>query len=488
MKNHKKINFFTLVSLVVCGSLILNAGAAIGADTQKFNQEELVSLTRPSVVRIAQKVQGEINLPPFSLDLDKLTINPGGGAAKKIKVDDYLTGSGFIVSEDGYILTNSHVISKEEIKQQYIADAATAAIMDASLWYLGSNNDLNDSAKMDDYAKKITDYLSKNGTFDLQNKVVVLDPSSKSEKIEDLIAGGFPVSVISVNDNFMQDGWDMALIKIDQHNLPALPLGDAASIKRGETIGVFGFPTAAELNGKNLLESTFSQGVVSAIKDSENKDFSIIQTDAKISDGSSGSPLLDENGEVIGMITYQTNKANGSSGDNFAFAIPIDVVQAGVKKFDVNNTNIQLAPSQYYTQFSNGLELLHQARCKKALAAFGNVKNVNDKFSTSANIQPYEKKCQDLISAGKSINNIWDEARNSLYNLSGWIWVIVVAILAISLAVAGKIFSMKKRLKKEEKEIVVLEKELKENKEQDKEETSELKKIKKELNEMKSKK
>jgi S1-C subfamily serine protease len=483
MKKNSKAWLFSMTLLIVVGSMSINCNVAKGADGQKFTKEELVSLSRPAVVRIVQRVKGEITIKPFYLDLDKMTIAPGGGETRKIPVDDYLTGSGFIVSEDGYIMTNSHVISREEIKKQYVMDAASSAIMDASLWYLGENKDLDDPVKLEEYAKRISDYILKESIFNLQQDTVVLDPSSKSENIDELVAGGFKIKGISVNDNYDADGWDVALIKIDQDNLPALPLNQKASIKRGETIGVFGFPTTAEFNDKSPLESTFSQGVISAIKDSENKDFNIIQTDAKISEGSSGGPLLNENGEVIGMITYQTSKADESGGDNFAFAIPVDVLQEGIKKFNIEKTEVKFNVGNYYGQFSSGLRLLNEARCVKALAAFENAKNVNEKFSAMANVETYEQRCQELISAGKSINTQWDEARNSFYSLSRWIWVIVAFGLLLFAALVVKLFFMKKKLKMEEEEIMELKEEIAENSQRDKEELNEIKKIEKELKE-----
>jgi len=280
----------------------------------------------------------------------------------------------------------------------------------------------------------------------------------------------------------------MALIKIEQKNLPALSLGDSASIKRGEKIGAFGFPTTAELNSKNLLESTFSQGVVSAIKDSENKDFNIIQTDAKISSGSSGSPLLNENGEVIGMITYQTNQADATSGDNFAFAIPIDTVLQGVEKFQFSKIKLKFSSGNYSTSFSNGLTLLHQARCQKALTEFAKAKDVNENFSVSTNIETYEKRCQTLITSGKSINNTWDEFRNYIYNLGKWTLGGILLLVLAFVGIAFKFFSMKRTIKKEEKEIQILEKEIKENEKGDEEEMKEIKKIEKEIEQLKGKK
>ncbi|KKP97512.1 MAG: Periplasmic serine proteinase [Candidatus Moranbacteria bacterium GW2011_GWD2_36_12] len=488
MKNRCKIFLSAFMLMFAIASFVFCVEKVKAADEQKFTQEELVSLSKPSVVRIVKHIQGEAIFKPFSLDLDKLTIIEGGGEKKKIPIDEYMNGSGFVVSNDGYILTNSHVISNQQIKLEIVASVAQAAIMDATLFSLDVNQETTEPEKFEEYGKKINDYLMKEGVFNFKENIVVLDPSSKQEKVVDLVADGFPISVVSINNDFDKDLMDVALIKIEQKNLPALPFGQASLFKVGEKIGVFGFPSTAELNNKNLLVSTFSQGVISAIRDSENKEFSMIQTDAKISEGSSGGPLLNERGEVIGMITYQSNILEGSGGDNFAFAIPIDVVQNGVKKFNITNNDIDFGSGNYNTEFSKGLRLLHESQCKKALLSFEKTKDTNDKFNASINIEPYKKKCQDLIVAGKSIDTRWDKAKQMLLSLEYWVWGVVAALLLIIIAIAIKLFMMKKRLEKDEKEIVFLEEEIKENDSRDLEEMKEIKKIEKELAELKNNK
>jgi serine protease Do len=336
----------------------------------------------------------------------------------------------------------------------------------------------------------------------LEKNIVVLDPSSKEGNTLDLIAGGFPITVVSVNDNFVNDKWDVALIKIDQANLPALPLGDASTIEGGGKIGVFGFPTTAELNNRNLLESSFTQGAISAIKDSENGDFKIIQTDAKISDGSSGGPLLNENGQVIGMITYQTDKTKLDNGDNFAFAIPIDTVEEGIKKFNVGNTEFNLDLGTYNAQFSAGLNFLHQSECKEALVNFAEAEKANEKFSVASSVDPYIKKCQGMIASNQSIDNPLQRVFHTLLNLSLMAWMGIIFIICLFVAIAVVLFKQKHRVEEKESEIAVLEKENKEEKNEimilkkeveetkvkDKEERREIEKIEEELAKVKNKK
>lgn len=64
---------------------------------------------------------------------------------------------------------------------------------------------------------------------------------------------------------------------------------------------------------------TFTSGVVSAIRISSDGK-RIYQTDAKVSQGSSGGPVLNEEGEVVGVVTFQTETLERKNGDNFAFA------------------------------------------------------------------------------------------------------------------------------------------------------------------------
>ncbi|PYQ14794.1 MAG: hypothetical protein DMH00_00950 [Acidobacteria bacterium] len=161
-------------------------------------------------------------------------------------------GSGFIISEDGYILTNNHVIEG---------------------------------------ADKIRVNLEGDDT-DYKAEVVGADPST-----------------------------DLALIKISSdHKLPTVPLGDSDSLRVGEWVIAVGNPY--------YYEHTVTVGVVSAKGrklDQLSKDPSLdefIQTDAAINFGNSGGPLLNVDGEVVGV-----NSAISSVGQGIGFAVPINTAK-----------------------------------------------------------------------------------------------------------------------------------------------------------------
>jgi serine protease Do len=160
------------------------------------------------------------------------------------------TGSGFIVSSDGIILTNSHVVDG--------ADKVTVALKD------GRN---------------------------FKGKVMGTDPIT-----------------------------DMAVVKIEATNLPAVTFGDSENLQIGESAIAIGNPLG--------LDNTVTTGIVSATGRSSSqigvgdKRIDFIQTDAAINPGNSGGPLLNARGEVIGINTAIIQNAQG-----LGFAIPINTAK-----------------------------------------------------------------------------------------------------------------------------------------------------------------
>lgn len=113
---------------------------------------------------------------------------------------------------------------------------------------------------------------------------------------------------------------DVALLKIDTGGLVPLPIGNPRVVRRGQWVLAGGSPYR--------LPRSFSVGIVSGVERSDvvnpNGYEDYIQTDAAINIGSSGGPLLDANGRVIGLNTAILSRSGGNQG--IAFAVPIDVV------------------------------------------------------------------------------------------------------------------------------------------------------------------
>ena len=173
-------------------------------------------------------------------------------------------GTGFIISKDGLILTNKHVVS--DTKAEYTV-------------------------------------LMNNGKK-YPAKVLARDPVQ-----------------------------DLAIIKINVHNLKPLSLGDSDKIQLGQTAIAIG-------NALGEFRNTISVGVISGLKRSivasgvgESSEHlnNVIQTDAAINPGNSGGPLLDLNGKVIGI-----NVAVARGAQNIGFSLPINLAQRDIQQVKKN--------------------------------------------------------------------------------------------------------------------------------------------------------
>ncbi len=178
------------------------------------------------------------------------------------------SGSGVILSADGYILTNNHVVR----------DARRVRVQLASL---PDEKDTSGSAHPRFHA---------HGKL-LEARVIGVDRVA-----------------------------DLAVLKVDSSSpLPMLKLSDSDALRQGQVVLAFGNPLG--------LENSVSIGIVSSVGRQVKPDDPMvyIQTDAPINPGNSGGPLLDADGNVIGINTFILTQSGGSEG--IGFAIPSNVVK-----------------------------------------------------------------------------------------------------------------------------------------------------------------
>ncbi|MGE5606671.1 MAG: S1C family serine protease, partial [Bacteroidota bacterium] len=114
---------------------------------------------------------------------------------------------------------------------------------------------------------------------------------------------------------------DLAVVKIDEKNLPAVEMGDSNNLEPGEWVVAIGNPYG--------FHDTVTAGIISALGRSledPNRSGNLIQTDAAINPGNSGGPLVDLNGKVIGI-----NEAIIANAQGLGFAIPINLAKSIVE-------------------------------------------------------------------------------------------------------------------------------------------------------------
>jgi S1-C subfamily serine protease len=150
------------------------------------------------------------------------------------------------------------------------------------------------------------------------------------------MANGDVYDVLSVTA--FDERKDLAIIKVAGFDLPVVMLGNSNDLRSGEPVVAIGSPKG--------LQGTITTGVVSAIRDEPSgAGFKLIQTDAAVNPGSSGGPLINANGEAIGIVTA---KLKGSEGLNFA--VPINylrgMLESAQKALSLDELRVSLATAR----------------------------------------------------------------------------------------------------------------------------------------------
>ena len=172
-------------------------------------------------------------------------------------------GSGFVIDPEGYIITNAHVVEGAERVQ------------------------------------------------------VVVPPANADGRLATALSG--KVNIVPARIVGTTTELDLALLKIDNVPMPALPLATYSQVHQGETVFAFGSPSG--------LRNTMTHGMVSAVARQIDPDSPLIyvQTDAPINPGNSGGPLVNIRGEVVGVNTFILSQSGGNEG--LGFAIPSATVR-----------------------------------------------------------------------------------------------------------------------------------------------------------------
>lgn len=228
----------------------LTRTAALDATTmQPVDLTQAAESSLNSVVHIMAIQHGKTQIYQSQPDIFDFFFGDGRGRQRKVETPEQRGfGSGVIISKDGYIVTNNHVI-----------DGA------------------------DEISVKLHD------SRELKGRVVGTDPTS-----------------------------DLALVKIEGDDFPAIPVGNSDALKVGEWVLAIGNPFT--------LGSTVTAGVVSAKARGlgANQVESFIQTDAAINQGNSGGALVNARGELVGINAMLYSPTGAYSG--YGFAIPTSIM------------------------------------------------------------------------------------------------------------------------------------------------------------------
>ena len=150
---------------------------------------------------------------------------------------------------------------------------------------------------------------------------------------------------------------DLAVLKVSAGPLPALEFGDSDGLRPGQIVMAFGSPLR--------LQNSVSLGIVSAVGRQLEPDSPMIyvQTDASINPGSSGGPLVDLDGKLVGLNTLILSRAGGSDG--LGFAAPSNIVRTVYEQIKahgrVRRGDIGVRAQTLTPELSAGLNLAQQS-------------------------------------------------------------------------------------------------------------------------------
>lgn len=308
-------------------------------------------------------------------------------------------GTGFFITGDGYLITNCHVIDRDSafIRQKFI-QSTFKEVTDANIRSLQSSwamklSDEQRNLLYDSYSL-IYSQLSSMILFDLKKEIFVIyrvdNGKNKPFRIKK------PARLIIKGKSM--PGKDVAILKLnDAQNLPTLRVSNDSAIQIGERVLVYGYPEPATSNVFLAPEAnsdpTLTAGIISAIKQSVGG-WPVLQMDALISHGSSGSPVCNEKGEVIGLATFGSLEQNtGSLVSGYNFAIPVSVM----KEF-LDSVKVESQVSNASVLYNQGLQFFYQAFYNKALNRFEKVKKINGNYPQ---LDYYITLCRSKIAAGE---------------------------------------------------------------------------------------
>jgi S1-C subfamily serine protease len=299
------------------------------------------------------------------------------GKAHSVSVANTSSGTAWGVSANGYLVTNNHVVQFTDDtwweqnataggsgSQTTAAQAVAGALRRQLRGIHWGNRHLTLTAAglagLDQLAAR---WIAATSTV-----------SGRSERIG--VGGGQTVNatdpgmaarVIAASRTIWPHA-DVAILKVNATNLPVVPLGDDTILNTGDTVEALGYPYIASFASgtaeHSTVTATFSSGQVTNRLQTPGG-FAAIEDSATINHGSSGGPLLNARGQVIGMVTAgdaSIDTATETNGGKFFYAIPVSVVR---HYLHLAGTAQHISPEQ--ATWDRAMALMRQSHYQAAL-------------------------------------------------------------------------------------------------------------------------
>ena len=282
---------------------------------------EVLLKVKPAVVMVTTEISGEVRLTC-----------PNGSPQRVTPAPIRAHGTGVLITPDGYLITNGHVVqpyhesNDREQREAILRQAVEQSCLATSLpekqkrqAVSGLLVRLTPSTTVE-LKKKLTVVLPNRETFAADVKAY--SPPLADRPGKQGSTDGGPAT---------ESGKDLAIVKIDARNLPTAPLGNSDRVQLGQPVHLLGFPGVVLyhdlLDKRSAVEASVTSGTISSVK-LDARGAPVIQTDAAASWGNSGGPAINEQGEVIGILTFISLTSDETQSiQGFNFLVPVNMVR-----------------------------------------------------------------------------------------------------------------------------------------------------------------
>ncbi|HEY6246641.1 MAG TPA: trypsin-like peptidase domain-containing protein [Pyrinomonadaceae bacterium] len=389
---------FVALGAFVLGAMLLptQRNFTASADSQG---ERLAMFSKPAVVRIVDGAAGQIYF------------QPPGYQGQTYNVSLIALGSGFFISNNGYIATNAHVVSTTHDGEEKAKQALFYQMV------LQIAKQLNKDPRS--LNTNFIDQYSSLQSFKLFHHVIIPDGSAFPFEIKQY---GAPTG--ESNDQ----GKDVAIVKIEVKNAPILKLADSEKVKLQDHVTVIGYPGAADtfnsglLDSKSAFEATINDGKISARK-TASSGAPILQTSTPATHGNSGGPVINDDDEVVGLLTFRGDTVNGQEISGFSFVVPSNTVMEYIRS--AGATNEEGPTDKLYRE---GLESYWAQHYSEAIPKFEEVQRL---FPQHSEIARLLQSAQQAKAEGKDKSSFpfWVVA------VIGIVLFLIIAIILIAIII-----------------------------------------------------
>lgn len=405
---------------------------ASAASSATMDESRIVATNVPAVVKVYHVLCGAITYNNQTITDDSCNAD---------------SGTGFFVSSDGYIATNGHVVSSSpkqvitnnmtsELFQRMleidgyssreIATIMSQVVASADFESIVANavNQLPDSAlgyasQKDFYIVALSSDMPELAQI-LENRTFADTTTIKTAK---LVAIDYDPSDLTNDTGFTRS--DVALLKLEGLNYPFVRLGSLNTIAQGMRVTVIGFPSDAETNNlikTDTLQTTVTQGIVSAIREVNGGNLKVVQSDVAIGHGNSGGPAFDQTGKAFGIATYMIG---GTAGDaNISYLRDINDLRNLMR---VHNVEVD-ETSTTQAAWESGLTDFYAAYYSSAIKKFEQAQTM---YAPHSLAEQFIAIARVKIAAGEEARSAWMPVAIGIIIAGSIIGLIVSTVLIV---------------------------------------------------------